>query len=92
MSDHGSLTCSFRVTITSLQDQGLDGGAPVTATAAAATAAAAVAAAGDSIGPSDDFVAASDRGEARGGRGGGGGRSETAVDWVGGDDGHYGLR
>lgn len=81
MSDHGSLTASFRVARVTEQAQQGGGGAPV---AEDSTTAAAVST-GDPIGQSGGFIAASDR-EARGGD-----RADTR-DWGGGDDGFYGLR
>ena len=82
MSDHGSLTASFRVALVRAQAWEGDGDAAAEETTAAA---AAVASAGDPIGQSGGFITVSDR-EARAVD-----RTETR-DWAGGDDGHYGLR
>lgn len=84
MSDHGSLTVSFRVALVRVHPREGERDAPAEETTAAA-AGAAVVSAGDPIGQSGGFVTVSDR-EARGGE-----RTETR-DWDGGDDGHYGLR
>ncbi|CAN0279563.1 unnamed protein product [Laminaria digitata] len=90
MSDHGSLTSSFRVALVTVQAQEGDGGG-VPVTSATAAAAAAAVSAEDSIGQSGGFIVAPDREASLGSGVVGGDRIETR-DWGGGDDGHYGLR